>query len=921
MLRGENTCKDRQFNGDGSSSGWFYESKDSSNVGEAETPQGKLETDIQSHVAAIPDVGAPLVEKTTNLSQTTEFRQQQKECTDLSKMWERAKTDKGNYFVRDGFLFHRDKILGQSAEQLVVPKCRRNEILELAHASVFGGHMGIKKTLERIRYSFYWENVKRDVQEFCESCESCQLTKPVKVKDRAPITPVARPGLPFQVVNVDLIGPIDPPSSKGHKYILCLVDQHTRWAEAVPLTSLTAKTTCDALLQIFSRTGIPNVIASDNGTNFNADLTREFEKRLGSSPRFSTPMYPQSNGLVERFNQTLKRMLHHIIREEGRAWHVQIPYALWAYREIPNSTTGVSPFQLLYGRPPQGPLSILKSTWLGEHDELKFDLKPIHKYLQDLKERLKRAAEQADLTSEIQQGRMAQYYNLRSSSKTFEIGDRVVVLIPDSSNRLYARWQGPAVIKERKNPHSFLVELADGSIKHVHQNKIRKFIVRSNAINVMFDGEEFGEVDNIPSTLDQDSSFENRKKKPHCYGIPMAYRKEVDKQVKELLELGLIEPSEADIAHPVVCVVKKDATIRMCVDFRALNSITKVPAFPMKDMHELIYVAGHSKWLSSLDMRRGYWQIGMEESSKPLTAFSTHNGTFQWNVMPFGLAGASGTFQREMNKVLFRYSDFAQAYIDDIIIFSNTFEEHLKHLETILKILEQLKFSVRLSKCDFAAKEIDYLGHKIGNGKHGPDPSKIAAIKVLERPTNKKGVRSVLGLMRFYRTYIPNYAEIAEPLTDLTKKNAPNNVRWGQVEDAAFQKLKDMLCQVTSLSTPDFNLPFQVHSDASDVTFGCCLTQRDTQGHFKPIAFASQKFSGAQKSWAVLFGLKKFDKWIFGGTVEIITDHNPLKYLTEITPRSPKLTRWALSLQRWNLKITYRPGVQHRAADALSRLV
>ncbi|XP_035229675.1 uncharacterized protein LOC118201644, partial [Stegodyphus dumicola] len=385
------------------------------------------------------------------------------------------------------------------------------------------------------------------------------------------------------------------------------------------------------------------------------NLTREFEKRLGSSPRFSTPMYPQSNGLVERFNQTLKRMLHHIIREEGRAWHVQIPYALWAYREIPNSTTGVSPFQLLYGRPPQGPLSILKSTWLGEHDELKFDLKPIHKYLQDLKERLKRAAEQADLTSEIQQGRMAQYYNLRSSSKTFEIGDRVVVLIPDSSNRLYARWQGPATEKN-------LIVMAFQW--HISQ--------------------------------------------------------EVDKQVKELLELGLIEPSEADIAHPVVCVVKKDATIRMCVDFRALNSITKVPAFPMKDMHELIYVAGHSKWLSSLDMRRGYWQIGMEESSKPLTAFSTHNGTFQWNVMPFGLAGASGTFQREMNKVLFQYSDFAQAYIDDIIIFSNTFEEHLKHLETILKILEQLKFSVRLSKCDFAAKEIDYLGHKIGNGKTRP---------------------------------------------------------------------------------------------------------------------------------------------------------------------------------------------------------
>ncbi|GBM12007.1 Pro-Pol polyprotein, partial [Araneus ventricosus] len=158
-------------------------------------------------------------------------------------------------------------------------------------------------------------------------------------KKRVPITPVARPELPFQVVNIDIIGPIDPPSAKGHRYVLCLVDQHTRWAEALPLTSLTAKATCEALLTIFMRTGVPNVIASDNGTNFNASLTQEFEKRMGSSPRFSTPLHPESNGLVERFNQTLKKMLPHVILEEPRSWHTKIPFVLWAYREAPNSTT------------------------------------------------------------------------------------------------------------------------------------------------------------------------------------------------------------------------------------------------------------------------------------------------------------------------------------------------------------------------------------------------------------------------------------------------------------------------------------------------------------------------------------------------------------------------------------------------------
>ncbi|GFX18556.1 retrovirus-related Pol polyprotein from transposon opus [Trichonephila clavipes] len=149
--------------------------------------------------------------------------------------------------------------------------------------------MGPKKTLERIKYSFFWEGLRADVKKFCESCSECQLTRLVRIKDRSPITPVARSELPFQVVNMDLIGPIDPPSSKGHKHILCLVEQHTRRGEAVPLTSFSAKVTCEVLLSIFSRTGIPNVVTSDNRTNFAAELTMEFEKRIGSSPRFLYP--------------------------------------------------------------------------------------------------------------------------------------------------------------------------------------------------------------------------------------------------------------------------------------------------------------------------------------------------------------------------------------------------------------------------------------------------------------------------------------------------------------------------------------------------------------------------------------------------------------------------------------------------------
>ncbi|GFU00923.1 hypothetical protein TNCV_3428901 [Trichonephila clavipes] len=400
------------------------------------------------------------------------FRSEQEGCAELALAWKHAKEGKGNYYEVDGYLFNRDKILGESIGQLVIPKCRRTEVLRLVHTSVFSSHMGPKKTLERIKYSFFWEGLRADGKKFCESCKECQLTRSVRIKDRSPITPEAKPELPFQVVNMDLIGPIDPPSSKGHKYILCLVHQHTRWGEAVPLTNFSAKVTCEALLSIFSRTGIPNVVAS---TNFAAELTKEFEKRIGSSPRFSTSGYPQSNGLVEMFNRTLKNMLHNV---------------------------------LLYGRQPQGPLSVLKSTWTGKHNYLQLCTTPVSKYLEDLKGKLEKAAEQAKLVSMVQQEKMAYYHNLRSSDRVFKVGEKMIVLIPDSTSKLFARWQGPATIIEKWNPHSFLVEMPDNSTKHIHQNKLRHYVASSNSVNVIFEEEkEFGQVE-TPTATEESKFYE-----------------------------------------------------------------------------------------------------------------------------------------------------------------------------------------------------------------------------------------------------------------------------------------------------------------------------------------------------------------------------------------------------------------------------
>ncbi|GFU59559.1 retrovirus-related Pol polyprotein from transposon opus [Trichonephila clavipes] len=244
---------------------------DSGNVDETEVSSGILPEKAQEHIEdsqrnitscrnEVGTLGTKDEEVTAEMDKgimvADSFRSEQECCAELALVWKYAKEGKGNYYEVDGYLFRRDKILGECIGQLVIPKCRRTEVLKLAHTSVFSSHMGPKKTLERIKYSFFWEGLRADVKKFCESCKECQLTRSVRIKDRSSSTPVARPELPFEVGNMDLIGPIDPPSLKGHKYILRLVDQHTRWGEAVPLTSLSAKVTCEAWLNIFSRTEI-----------------------------------------------------------------------------------------------------------------------------------------------------------------------------------------------------------------------------------------------------------------------------------------------------------------------------------------------------------------------------------------------------------------------------------------------------------------------------------------------------------------------------------------------------------------------------------------------------------------------------------------------------------------------------------------
>ena len=261
-------------------------------------------------------------------------------------------------------------------------------------------------------------------------------------------------------------------------------------------------------------------------------------------------------------------------------------------------------------------------------------------------------------------------------------------------------------------------------------------------------------------------------------------------------------------------------------------------------------------------------------------------------------------------------------------MFSYEWKEHLKHLDAVLTAYEEAGMTLKLRKCQFAKPQIKYLGHYIGNGEMHRDEVKVEAIANMTMPLTKKLLKSFIALCNYYRSYVPQFASIALPLTELTKSKVPNILKPTEIELQTFDKLKTALCSKQLLYSPRYDRPFIVQTDASDYAVGACLSQNDDENNERPIAFASAKLTDTQKRWstvekeayAIIFALHKFDHIVFGSQIILYTDHNPLQYIVACTPRSAKLTRWSLALQRFNITIKFRAGKENANCDALSRL-
>ena len=373
-------------------------------------------------------------------------------------------------------------------------------------------------------------------------------------------------------------------------------------------------------------------------------------------------------------------------------------------------------------------------------------------------------------------------------------------------------------------------------------------------------------------------------------------------------------------------VAKGDGSYRFCTDFRKVNLVTKADSYPIPRVEDCIDKVGNSQVVSKFDLLKGYWQVPLTPRAREIAAFVTPTGFYQYTVMPFGMKNAPATFQRMIHRVIDGLEG-CEGYIDDIIVLSDSWEQHLQQVKAFLTRLRQARLTVNLSKSEFGKACVTYLGYVVGQGKIRPINAKVEAIVSFPVPTNKNQLMRFLGMVGYYRKFCKNFAVVAEPLTRLLQKKQTFN--WMEYQQTAFEKVKRLLTSAPVLAMPDFDQPFIIHVDASDLGLGAVLMQESVEKLEHPIGYFSQKFSSSQRNYstsekealALILSLQHFEFYVVPAKfpIDIYTDHNPLVFLHRVKNNNQRLLRWSLLLQEHNLNIIHIPGRHNVVADALSR--
>ncbi|XP_077550676.1 uncharacterized protein LOC144163873 [Haemaphysalis longicornis] len=777
----------------------------------------------------------------------------------IGKQFFSGKGHSYRFLEEDGILYRRYELAtGRTFRQVVVPKPLREPILRIAHETIRAGHQGIRRTTERILQEFYWPDLHGDVRRFVRSCDARQRTTP---KGKVGITPLGNMPLirtPFRRVADDLIGPFTPTSEKRNRYVLTLIDFATRYPDAIALPAIDTVQVAEALLEIFSRVGVPEEMLSDRGASFTSDLMQEVGRLLSFKLLRTIPYHAMANGLVEKFNGTLKAMLKRMCHEKPRTWDRYIVPLLFAYREVPQASLGFSPFEMIYGRHVRGPLSVLRELWTNE--KIDDEVRTTYGYLVDLRTRLEGTCQLAHDKLKNAHLRQKKYYDRKCRPRKLRVGNKVLILLPTDSKKLLMQWKGQFKVVEAKNDIDYIIDVG-GKTKVFHVNMLKLYVERQplppkqasvaaalSRTNFQSSADEGEDETNIPfpslhasqSIADVRISRDldpNRANKVRAllqayqsifsdlpektdlvectlrststkavyiplYPIPLALVEAVEEEVQEMLRLGIIEKSKSSYHAPVVVVRKPDGTIRLCIDFRELNRLLVCDREPIPRIYFFLALVAKKKFFSKFYCTKGYWQVRMAPESREMTAFSSSSGLYHFKYMPFGIKTAPAVFARLMRAVLGNLNHVYH-YFDDVIIATDTWNEHLEALQQVFQRVEAAKFTIKPSKCEVGEHRVSFLGHQIRESKLEPLEKTLDKIKDAKTPVTKKAVQLFLGLTGYYRNFKPNYAELAKPLTNLTRKGEKKSVTWGPEQEKAFHDLKNKLASAPILQAPD----------------------------------------------------------------------------------------------------------------------
>lgn len=875
--------------------------------------------------------------------------------------------------------------------QIVVPQKYRQSVLSLAHDAPLAGHLGVNKTYEKLRQHFYWLKMKQDVVQYCRTCTVCQrVGKPNQTIPKAPLQPVPAFQEPFNKVIVDCVGPL-PKTRSGNQYLLTIMCAATRYPEAIPLRNITSTAVIKSLIKFFTIFGLPFSVQTDQGSNFMSHIFKQVMAQLGIHHYTSSAYHPQSQGALERFHQTLKTMLRAYCLEYERDWDEGIPLLLFAVRESVQESIGFSPNELVFGHTVRGPLKLLKERWLAEDTEAEESLLKYVSVFRERLTRAGELAKQnlGDAQEEMKAwyDKKARQRHFKPGDKVLvllpvaghplqakyhgpcvvsqKIGElNYVVETPDRKKKkqlCHVNMLKPYYERESKETEIVLAVIPDRAAAGSHPQKdsveekefevgFEEFQCKLQNSQVLANLEEklchlsgvekkemmeviqkykhiFSDVPGRTSLISHDVEVEGSVPiKQHPYRVNPRKLDIMHAEIQYMLDNDLIEKSSSSWSSPCILVPKADNSYRFVTDFRKVNLVTKTDSFPIPRIEDCIDQIGNAQYVSKVDLLKGYWQVPLTERAKEVSAFVIPDNLYQYKVMPFGMKNSAATFQRLVNIVIAGLKG-CRAYIDDIVIYTDNWKEHVQRLCALFDRLAEANLTVNLVKSEFGKAQVIFLGFIVGQGLVKPVQAKIEAIVKFPVPRNRRELKRFLGMVGYYRKFCRNFSEVVVPLTNLLTKG--NKFIWSQECSSAFSNVKAILMSEPVLVAPDFKKPFKLAVDASDVGCGAVLLQEDSAGVEHPVCYFSKKFDKHQKNYStiekealsILLALQHFDVYLSQTMVPIhvYTDHNPLTFVHKMKGKNQRLMRWSLALQQYNIDIEHIKGSDNVIADALSR--